>query len=468
MIRLPASQIGLSTDEVREAAASFTRRRQHGDRARISAGAPPPFAHRQRRQAVRRPAMGSLLGATQSSYDEIPSQTLFQPTGPVAHGVREYHTFAFPDSPFLGASPSAGTQNMEESNLNDASNVFDNLVDTGSSTPIPLHKWQDYEDDDTYAYLADEFRDLLSVNGRSSSPLAGSYVEELFPSSARSQLSKDTEKVIGKSSKMLDGQSEEADVPFDPSQLPCLPPLIPLPPLPPYVATPKRGRAPRTTFGKGQRLPNLSPVKSEDSDEDVVEIPSGLTSGVFGRSHRYRRRTETYSWEQSEADSDSDAARDGLFADTPAARSEETGTTPKKRTKDSRNLRGDSAKKAVAFDLPYRTLAGPHSQPSSPASAVLNPTAPDWVPGPSSSGREFPTASPLPRTPRRSMQVYNDRLPASSQPQTPFNRHQGPFNPAQTAPARVTGRLVGRSTEPARSSENENENRIGGSSADSG
>ncbi|KAI9674153.1 MAG: hypothetical protein M1817_001971 [Caeruleum heppii] len=55
-----------------------------------------------------------------------------------------------------------------------------------------------------------------------------------------------------------------------------------------------------------------------------------------------------------------------------------------------------------------------------------------------------PIPSPLPpHTPHRSIRIYDDRLPASIQPQTPSRRHTRPFDPAFTAPASL-GRQTSR------------------------
>ena len=60
-------------------------------------------------------------------------------------------------------------------------------------------------------------------------------------------------------------------------------------------------------------------------------------------------------------------------------------------------------------------------------------------------GRYSPSPTPPPPgMPFRSIQIYNDQLSPSSQPQTPRDRHGGPFDPALTAPAVPGGQVDSR------------------------
>lgn len=84
--------------------------------------------------------------------------------------------------------------------------------------------------------------------------------------------------------------------------------------------------------------------------------------------------------------------------------------------------------------VPGRTSQPPHN---SQTDSQVTPTT-DVVVGRSRASTpplSTTPPAPPPRTSRRSMRVYNDRLPASEQPQTPSSRHSRPFDPAFTAPA---------------------------------
>jgi hypothetical protein len=82
-----------------------------------------------------------------------------------------------------------------------------------------------------------------------------------------------------------------------------------------------------------------------------------------------------------------------------------------------------------------RRQTGEHASPISSAALNSHPSLRRYSASPT---------PPPPGTPFRSIQVYNDQISPSSQPQTPRNRHAGPFDPALTAPARPGGPIDSR------------------------
>lgn len=225
---------------------------------------------------------------------------------------------------------------------------------------------------------------------------------------------------------------------------------------------------PRSPLYISQAVASSSPEKrpqafSNDSDEDVIKSPS-LLNRPPRRRKTYKLRSESYPFDASEksltssyADNISENGETGyLSAEEPSPRSSppeydngdkegsiSSSPIPELRLSPTRSKRNTSPysfrslRTPIAlpplpprpFSATRRTSSGAIALPASPVSPLSSPPL-------------SPTRSSPSMTPRR-FRIYNDRLPASSQPQTPARlpRNGLPHMPhgigigIQTAPA---------------------------------
>ena len=225
---------------------------------------------------------------------------------------------------------------------------------------------------------------------------------------------------------------------------------------------------PRSRLYISQAAKSSSPEKQAYSLKadagPCVEESSGIPSRHGRRHRRYIPRSQSYSFENSEPfdtrstqepnPTEGDRIQnfsESNFASPPSSHPEESRTRETQRpiTPSRGSATGpprlpppfSTTPRNVSFDVGATSPTTPstHSH-SSPTHVALSPPFSSTPPNQHvSPARYVPSPSPpIPMTPYRSMRVYNDNLPRSSQPQTPvgLRRHGIPSmaNPLFTAP----------------------------------
>ena len=227
-------------------------------------------------------------------------------------------------------------------------------------------------------------------------------------------------------------------------QLPPLPRLVEA-----YTQLSRHG-LPRSPLYLSQQAASSSPDKDGASRAPSVgeaddTIPEDLP---LPRLTGYRQRAQSYSFIESEADESmaftGSAQLSAIHSSPPVFSNEELleseisdggvsdTSDPSVSSVDTEEAPGPNNH---PFASPFASLDRfPLPEPQRRSSSELNfgiSTRSTFGSG----GPRIVVRTPSPPSHRPGFLIYDDNLPPSTQPQTPSNRHTGPFNPAFTAPA---------------------------------
>ncbi|MCJ1424337.1 hypothetical protein MMC29_002224 [Sticta canariensis] len=198
----------------------------------------------------------------------------------------------------------------------------------------------------------------------------------------------------------------------------------------------------------------------ENSNHETIAEPSGLLTESPRRRKKYKARNDGYIFDEAALDSAQVYGIDGLSIADPLQSSLPTSSLSSRSgsfsdhpqnlpfgSSPASNRRNTSPHSFPSLSSPFNTLSSP-ALPPHPFSATPRTISPLSPSSPSASNRTVPNFSPSPT--HRRMAVYNDNLPASTQPQTPARLPlnglpamslQHPFGigigVAQTAPAGI-------------------------------